>query len=95
MPSHCRVCVLQRQWVRKDETSCNTVNFNVKFLYRLIKYSVDDQVGLKDYSIWFVLETHGLTQDEVDLVIRKSKKALGKAKPAMVRLTFHDCVGKI
>ena len=35
-----------------------------------------------------------LTQDEVDLVISKSKKALGKAKPAMVRLTFHDCVGK-
>jgi len=41
----------------------------------------------------FVRETRGLTQDEVDLVIRKSKKALGKAKPAMVRLAFHDCVG--
>ena len=40
------------------------------------------------------LGRNALTQDEVDLVIRKAKKALGKAKPAMVRLTFHDCVGR-
>ena len=35
-----------------------------------------------------------LSQEEVDLVIAKGKKALGKAKPAMIRLTFHDCVGE-
>lgn len=36
-----------------------------------------------------------MTQEEVNLVISKAKKALGKAKPGMVRLTFHDCVGKV
>eukprot|EP00091_Calanus_sinicus_P008647 TRINITY_DN207_c0_g1_i12.p1 TRINITY_DN207_c0_g1~~TRINITY_DN207_c0_g1_i12.p1 ORF type:complete len:462 (+),score=130.76 TRINITY_DN207_c0_g1_i12:106-1491(+) len=34
-----------------------------------------------------------LSQAQVDTIIRKSKKALGNAKPAAVRLTFHDCVG--
>eukprot|EP00091_Calanus_sinicus_P024255 TRINITY_DN8594_c0_g1_i2.p1 TRINITY_DN8594_c0_g1~~TRINITY_DN8594_c0_g1_i2.p1 ORF type:complete len:297 (+),score=71.46 TRINITY_DN8594_c0_g1_i2:81-893(+) len=34
-----------------------------------------------------------LSQDQVDHIIAKSSKALGHAKPAAVRLTFHDCVG--
>lgn len=29
----------------------------------------------------------------MDNIIQKSKRALGNAKPAAVRLTFHDCVG--
>jgi len=37
--------------------------------------------------------SHGLTQDEVDFVIRKCRSAIRNSKPAMVRLTFHDCVG--
>merc|ERR1712038_26988 len=35
----------------------------------------------------------GLTSSEVSQVIRKTRSAVGSAKPAMVRLTFHDCVG--
>ena len=45
-------------------------------------------------SILLLIGFNCLSQEEVDLVIAKGKKALGKAKPAMIRLTFHDCVGK-
>ena len=46
------------------------------------------------FDVIMFLVTLGLTQDEVDFVIRKSRSALTSSKPAMVRLTFHDCVGK-
>ena len=36
----------------------------------------------------------GLSQDEVELVINKTRRVVAGAKPAMVRLTFHDCVGE-
>jgi len=35
----------------------------------------------------------GLTSSEVSQVIRKARSVVAAAKPAMVRLTFHDCVG--
>merc|ERR1719397_861826 len=35
----------------------------------------------------------GLTSTQVSQVIRKARKVVGPAKPAMLRLTFHDCVG--
>ena len=35
----------------------------------------------------------GLTSSEVSQVLRKTRRVVGSAKPAMVRLTFHDCVG--
>ena len=35
----------------------------------------------------------GLTSSQVNKVIRKARSVVGPAKPAMVRLTFHDCVG--
>ena len=45
-------------------------------------------------SILLLIGFNCLSQEEVDLVIAKGKIALGKAKPAMIRLTFHDCVGE-
>merc|ERR1719266_1926070 len=35
----------------------------------------------------------GLTSSEVSKIIRKTRSVVASAKPAMVRLTFHDCVG--
>ena len=35
-----------------------------------------------------------LTQEQVNDVIRRSRRALQGAQPAAVRLTFHDCVGE-
>merc|ERR1719192_2357658 len=35
----------------------------------------------------------GLTSSEVSKVLRKTRGVVASAKPAMVRLTFHDCVG--
>merc|ERR1712126_742847 len=64
----------------------------------LICISIDNMKHFKYSFIGFMLSglatvTLGLTQDEVDFVIRKSRSALTSSKPAMVRLTFHDCVG--
>jgi len=35
----------------------------------------------------------GLTDSEVNQVLRKVRSVVAPSKPAMVRLTFHDCVG--
>ena len=53
------------------------------------------KISLNFYiEILLLLGFNCLSQEKVDLVIAKGKKALGKAKPAMIRLTFHDCVGE-
>ena len=36
-----------------------------------------------------------LKQEYVDYMISKSKKVVENAKPSMIRLSFHDCVGMI
>jgi len=64
----------------------------------LICIAIDNMNHFKYSVIGFVLSclaavALGLTQSDVDLVIRKSRSALTSSKPAMVRLTFHDCVG--
>ena len=41
----------------------------------------------------FTADCSGLTDSEVSQVLRKARSVVAPAKPAMVRLTFHDCVG--
>ena len=42
----------------------------------------------------FVSGGYTLTQADVDLVIDRTRRSIGNSRPAMLRLTFHDCVGK-